>query len=142
MARKINIIKREDGRFDEVSFEFLGKNNKTQTSVLNVHLLNKQRVSDEQLQKMIAAYRRMVSLVKRAASLDINKQKPRIKRLASLHREAEFELQESWNFPRDSRFHKYWYRFPHCTCPKLDNIDAYGTGRAVTNSNCPIHGQG
>ena len=142
MARKINITKRADGKFDEVSFEFLDKNNKTQTTKLNTSLLNKQKVSDKQLQKIISAYRRMVSLVKRAASLDINKQKPRIKRLADLHREAEFELQEAWNFPRDARFHKHWYSFPHCTCPKLDNIDAWGTDRAVINSNCPIHGQG
>lgn len=53
--------------------------------------------------------------------------------------DIEFKLQDAWNFDENSNYHKFWYR-PHCTCPKIDNDDAYPTGYYVRNNNCPLHG--
>jgi hypothetical protein len=64
----------------------------------------------------------------------------RLKQLDLDLQEIEFELQDLWGFPRDARYHKFWLR-PKCTCPKLDNEDAYPTGFYTTNQECPIHGK-
>lgn len=54
--------------------------------------------------------------------------------------EIEFELQELWGFELDEKFHRYWMDCPGCSCPKMDNMDALGTGIRVTSSNCVLHG--
>lgn len=53
--------------------------------------------------------------------------------------EIEFKLQDAWGFPRNENFHRFWL-LPKCTCPHMDNEDAYPTGYYVTSGNCPIHG--
>ena len=51
----------------------------------------------------------------------------------------EFDLQDLWGFPRDENYHRWWY-VPRCTCPKIDNDDAYGTGYYTRTLDCPVHG--
>lgn len=53
--------------------------------------------------------------------------------------ENEQLLQKLWKFREDKDYIKFW-TFPACTCPKMDNDDAYPHGRYVTVQNCPIHG--
>ena len=60
--------------------------------------------------------------------------------LAQYIENVEFQLQEAWGFGRNVNFHSYWYRVPHCTCPKLDNKDSFGTAIRHINENCPVHG--
>jgi hypothetical protein len=60
---------------------------------------------------------------------------------ASVCTVIEFMLQDVWKFERDIRFHKFW-ETPHCACPKLDNMDAWGTGYYIIENRCPIHGSG
>lgn len=48
-------------------------------------------------------------------------------------------LQNVWKFPVDSKWYKFWER-PHCSCPKLDNMDAYPYGHYIANLDCPLHG--
>lgn len=141
MGNKIVISRRKDGTFKRVYFEYCGLDNKPKNSYLNLFLLDKQKVTDEQVVTIAKTYREMISLVKRARSINLEKHLKRIRKLAAQHREAEFRLQEAWNFKRDERFHKYWYTFPHCSCPKMDNQDAFGTDRYIINGSCPIHGQ-
>jgi hypothetical protein len=51
----------------------------------------------------------------------------------------EYILQDLWGFDRDPKYH-FSYEFPHCTCPKLDNDDAYPYMRYI-HGDCPIHGE-
>ncbi len=53
---------------------------------------------------------------------------------------TEFELQAAWGFPQSIDFHSYWYQVPHCTCPKLDNADNFGTSHKYIAGDCPVHG--
>lgn len=48
-------------------------------------------------------------------------------------------LQKLWKFKEDDNYIKFW-TFPACSCPKMDNDDAYPTGRYVTSQGCLIHG--
>jgi hypothetical protein len=61
------------------------------------------------------------------------------KTLYPLWYQFEKTLQELWKFPNEDAFIRFW-RYPYCTCPKLDNDDAYPTGFYTTNGDCPIHG--
>ena len=51
----------------------------------------------------------------------------------------EFAIQDLWGFEKNSANHKDWYKFPYCTCPKLDNNDAFPY-RQYVKASCPIHG--
>ena len=51
----------------------------------------------------------------------------------------EFSLQKAWGFSQDIKYHKFWDR-PRCTCPKMDNDDAYPYGYYVISESCPLHG--
>lgn len=53
--------------------------------------------------------------------------------------ENEYMLQALWGFKEDPRYHKFW-NMKGCTCPKLDNEDAYPTGFYTLNASCPLHG--
>lgn len=48
-------------------------------------------------------------------------------------------LQILWNFPQDDNYIRDW-DFPACSCPKMDNDDAYPTGHYVRSQTCLIHG--
>lgn len=63
-----------------------------------------------------------------------------LRNLANLIEGVEFQLQEAWGFSQDAAFHSYWFRVPHCTCPKLDNQENFGFPQRVINENCPVHG--
>ena len=52
----------------------------------------------------------------------------------------EYHLQELWGFPKDSKYHKFW-EMAGCTCPKMDNEDAYPTGYYYKSLDCPLHGE-
>lgn len=54
--------------------------------------------------------------------------------------QLEFDLQEAWKFDKDVKKHSWWYRVPHCTCPKLDNRDSWGSGQRIISKECPVHG--
>ena len=57
-------------------------------------------------------------------------------------KDIEFKLQEAWGFDQDSRYHRYWYDQPLCTCPKMDNRELLGTEYRLTDFRCPVHGDG
>ena len=52
--------------------------------------------------------------------------------------DLEFRLQELWGFPKDAKFHKFWWT-PKCLCPKADGEDSWGTGYTYINGECPLH---
>lgn len=51
----------------------------------------------------------------------------------------EAVLQRLWGFPEDVNWVKFWY-YPYCTCPTIDNNDAYPHGYYSYSGSCPIHG--
>ena len=51
----------------------------------------------------------------------------------------EYLLQTLWGFSKDAAYHRFWDA-EGCTCPKLDNDDAYPTGYYIINQDCPLHG--
>ena len=51
----------------------------------------------------------------------------------------EFDLQDLWGFTPDPNYHMFW-TMEGCTCPKMDNRDAWGTPYHVYSGSCPIHG--
>lgn len=51
----------------------------------------------------------------------------------------EYELQGYWHFKQDRDFHTFWFKVPHCKCPKMDNADSMYHGRRITVQGCPIH---
>jgi len=57
----------------------------------------------------------------------------------SILEEIEFNLQELWGFEKNKNYHRFWER-PYCTCPKMDNDDAYPYGLYVISSSCILHG--
>lgn len=63
-----------------------------------------------------------------------------LKELCKNITECEFKLQELWGFPKDKNFHRFW-ETPKCTCPKMDNEDAYPTGYYAINMQCILHGE-
>jgi len=69
-----------------------------------------------------------------------NTDKPEVlKACAEALEEIEFFMQGFWGFDRDSKFHRYWYMMPGCTCPKMDNEEHWGRGK-IHVSDCPVHG--
>lgn len=53
--------------------------------------------------------------------------------------ENEYDLQDLWGFALNSNYHMFW-NMKGCTCPKIDNEEAWGTGYYVYSKDCPIHG--
>jgi len=53
----------------------------------------------------------------------------------------EYVLQSLLKFPLSKDYHKYWKDIKGCTCPKMDNRDAYGTGIRYIRSDCCWHGK-
>ena len=53
--------------------------------------------------------------------------------------QIELSLQNCWGFECDANFHAFWER-PGCTCPVMDNKEAYGTKYSIRSTDCPLHG--
>lgn len=64
-----------------------------------------------------------------------------VKELVGALEQIEYLLQDAWGFPRDKKYHKFWWAI-NCTCPVSDNMDRYPTGNYIVNSDCPLHGEG
>jgi len=62
-----------------------------------------------------------------------------LRNLGETLRRLEFALQRLWGFPEDKNYHRWWYH-SKCSCPKMDNDDAYPTGYSYISGDCPLHG--
>ena len=113
---------------------------------LNSGLATRQHSSDEDIErpkKLHALKYHIIQLAHRtvaAADAPQRLDKYMLRMLAKQDREIEFELQRSWHFAMDDKFHRPW-NFPGCSCPKMDNEDSYPTGFSYVNQCCPVHGQ-
>lgn len=104
----------------------------------NQRMIEENKVSDEAVSKMDTKYDELHTLLNASYCCEDNET---IKALGREVERVEFELQELWNFPIDSNYHRYWLDLKGCCCPK-DNLDPiyFGQGRII--NNCPIHSKG
>jgi len=103
---------------------------------LNKHLAEYQKVTDEQLCALKVTHQLKESLFNIAKNTNNSLA---LKALAAVFDKLEFEQQKLWNFGEDANHH-YFFDFPGCTCPRLDNLERLGHEGKVYSGNCPIHG--
>ena len=65
--------------------------------------------------------------------------KENLRHFSKIVTQIDFQLQRLWKFKEDSVYHRFW-ELPKCDCPKMDNMDVYGTGHRYINPNCTLHG--
>lgn len=113
------------------------------TYFINEDLLKRQKVSDDNIQKILKHYYQIDMLFEECETMDvyIPDDVEYLKNRAKELEQIEFSLQEAWNFTQDRDFHSYWWRIPHCTCPEMDNRERVGTGMFIIDGDCPIHGK-
>ncbi len=105
--------------------------------ILNSRLISNQRLTIEDVDKLgkLHLIRNCYTSLMQSEGDPTN-----LRYLASIVTQIDFQLQKIWKFKLDENYHKFW-ELPGCQCPKLDNMDMYGTCHRYTNPNCPIHGK-
>lgn len=103
---------------------------------LNANLAKAQGVTDTELAEIADLHCQRLNIV---ASMESETDPAELKKLFADWTENQYLLQDKWHFKRSANYHKWW-DVPHCTCPKLDNDDAYPSGDYFTHLQCPIHG--
>lgn len=117
-------------------YTVMGLDGVTPITVLNESLAKRQKITDAQLEALKLTHQLRWMLFEIAKD---TKEPLQLKMLAALFDSLESEQQELWNFPRDVNFH-YFFEFPGCTCPKMDNRERLGTPYRIIAQDCPIHG--
>lgn len=103
--------------------------------MINKELASKQNLSEETIEKIEELHMKRKDYYNRMKIAPTHE----LKRWDKACSELEYDLQELWGFPRDSRYHKFWER-PRCCCPQMDCSDAYPTGYYIINGDCLLHG--
>ena len=105
---------------------------------LNERLILQQNLSESEVEQILRLHE--YKLTVRATMRALPSDNPKIKAYAADLEQIEFLLQDAWKFERNINYHKFW-EAPHCTCPKMDNDDAWPSGYYVRNLSCPVHGE-
>lgn len=112
------------------------------TVTLNKRLMEKQGIDEEGAKVIIALHDELDDMF---TLMDAHNPDDATSRIC-LHEwamkveEQEYRLQDAWGFERDRDNHSWWYRVPHCSCPKIDNMDYFGTPFRIYAEGCPVHG--
>lgn len=105
---------------------------------INPNLVKKQGVEDK-VADIVALHVKKLEIFEEMKSLEVNNLTiPKLKELNIKAIYIEKELQYIWKFPYNEKFFKFWDT-PHCSCPRMDNIDNYPKGPYFNSTNCPIH---
>lgn len=59
-------------------------------------------------------------------------------KLYPLWEQVQCTLQRLWGFKEDKSKIRFW-KYPGCTCPKVDNEELYETKFSYMNAECPLH---
>ena len=123
--------------YSKEAIEIIRKHN------LNIDLLIKNKVTEENILKMDDLYKRLNDMFNLAEEiLKYPKNSKEFKTQAEfIGKEVdkiESELQKLWNFEHNEAFYTYWNKLPICECPILDNVENYGY-RRIINCSCPAH---
>jgi uncharacterized protein YegP (UPF0339 family) len=104
---------------------------------LNLNLIKKNNLSQKAVDKILELHRIRLDIEDAMKESD---DKGELGIYLDQWHQNQFDLQSAWGFERDINYHMFW-ELPKCTCPKLDNYDAYPTGRYVTTHDCILHGR-
>ena len=104
-------------------------------TMINPHLLNKQNRTMSDLIKIKELHVRRIDIENQLQTCRIEDKRV----LLECWTDVQYQLQKQWGFPEDAKFHRFWDMLG-CGCPKMDNSERCGTGYAVINKSCPIHG--
>lgn len=105
--------------------------------MLNPVMVEKQGLSRKEQLKIIVLHEEKNRLIGEMRDATDNE---KIRELADRITEVEYSLQKSWGFQLDANYHR-WYDLPHCSCPKVDNEERWGTSQpGIYNADCIIHG--
>jgi hypothetical protein len=103
---------------------------------LNSLFACKHQLSEEQIAAWKETHIMRASIFKQAA---LTKDSRKLKLLATLFEELEFQQQNLLGLTLDKSFHR-WYELPGCTCPKMDNSERFGFNQRIINiTSCPVH---
>ena len=110
---------------------------------LNERLVEQQELNEDDVRliKEIHEERENVFVLMEACDPDTEAGRAMLSGYASEVERIEFRLQAAWKFEQNKLYHSWWYRVPHCGCPKMDNSEMVGADRRIHVANCPIHGQ-
>lgn len=110
---------------------------------LNQRLIDQQGLNGDEVRLIeeIHEERENVFALMAACDPDTETGRAMLSSYASEVERIEFRLQAAWKFDQTKLWHSWWFRVPHCYCPKLDNRENIGCDRRIYVSNCPIHGQ-
>ena len=104
--------------------------------ILNVRMISNQNLNQEEVDKIYKLHRVRNCYI---TLMEISSSKEDLRYLSRIIEQIDFQLQRLWKFKEDSSYHRFW-ELPKCDCPKMDNMDVYGTGHRCINPNCKIHG--
>lgn len=107
--------------------------------ILNKEAAKRYELSKETIAKIRDVHDRKLQVIDCMTAMDPAEDMDFLSEGVKYLEECEYELQGLWGFKADPRFHKFWLT-PHCTCPKMDNEDDYGTEMMHIDRNCPLHG--
>lgn len=119
------------------------KINDVTTSYINPSLAEEKNLSDENLEELKSLHVTKIELFEMMDMAD-PKNPPSeqfFPKCAELIKEIEFLMQRAWGFSEDADYHTWWYQAPHCSCPKADNAERFGTKYKIVREDCPLHGK-
>lgn len=105
---------------------------------LNGALICKNKVDQKGIECLKALYLNLLEVIKK---MEKETDKNVLRQYAKDVTTIEFSLQKAWKFKEDARFHSFWYKLPHCTCPKMGNEDMRGSDCVIYDRGCILHGQ-
>lgn len=112
-------------------------------TILNPLLIEKQKLNEEDVAELECLHNAREVLFEEMEGLDpeFEEDLPLLKTYVVLLESLEFNMQRVWKFDQTRERHTWWYRAPHCTCPKMDNADPIMSARGrIINGTCPLHG--
>lgn len=117
---------------EDYTFKYRGK-----IQILNGKLIEQQKIDVDACHKIADLHRKKMTYLDIMATYECS-DKLILHDLYDQVRNIEFLLQDAWGFPRNENWHRHW-EVPHCTCPRMDNMDAY-PHRGYISGNCVVHG--
>ena len=118
----------------------MNNSNKDGSVVLDSRLIEKQKLNQDDIDKIIALHENRHELFELMSSLDSVRDNEQLRKCVGTLETIEFAMQKRWKFPQDKDYHTWWFRAPHCSCPKMDNADILYFGRRIIMEKCPLHG--
>jgi hypothetical protein len=110
--------------------------------LLNPRLIAQQKLTEQEVDRVEQLHEIREQLFDILENLDITSKSDRrfLRASVDMLETIEYQMQAAWKFDLNRDMHSWWYRIPHCTCPKMDNDDNLGTPYRIRTLTCPAHG--